>query len=114
MKVSAGILTVLAVGLMAFTACKKSNQPAAPSTEYYGVKVDWTKLDTEFANSDQDVQAGASLAKRYIRYSQFPQALAELEILSANPKLSEAQKKAVADLLEQTKQVSAKAPPPGQ
>jgi hypothetical protein len=108
------VSALLAVCLMAFAGCKKSDQSAAPNTEYYGVKVDWTKLDTEFFNSDQELQASASMAKRYIRYSQFPQALAELEKFSSNPKLTEAQKKTVNDLLEQTKQVFAKALPPGQ
>jgi hypothetical protein len=114
MKTPNGVSALLAVCLVAFASCKKSDQPVAPTTEYYGVKVDWPKLETEFATSDQALQASASLAIRYIRYSEFPQAVAELERLSSNPKLTEAQKKVVNDLLEQTKQVIAKAPPPGQ
>ena len=105
---------LLAVCLVAFASCKKSDQSVAPNTEYYGVKVDWPKLDTEFASSDQELQNAASLAVRHIRYSQFPDALGDLERLSANPKLTDAQKKVVSDLLEQTKQAVAKAPPPGQ
>ena len=114
MRILHGVPALLAVCLVAFASCKKSGQAVAPNTEYNGVKVDWPKLETEFANSDQELQRAASLGVRYIRYSQFPQALAELEKLSGNSKLTEAQKKVVNDLLEQTKQALAKAPPPGQ
>ena len=114
MKAPIGLSALLAVCLVAFTGCKKSSQSAAPNTQYNGVKVDWPKLDTEFASGDQDLQAAASLAVRHIRYSQFPEALGDLEKLSASPKLTEAQKKVVVDLAEQTKQAIAKAPPPGQ
>jgi hypothetical protein len=114
MKVPNGVSVLLAVCLLAFAGCKKSGQGVAPNTEYSGVKVDWTKLDTEFAASDQELQAKAGMAKRHIRYSQFADALGDLEGLSADPKLTEPQKKVVADLVEQTKQVIAKAPPPGQ
>ncbi len=103
---------LLAVSLAALSGCKKSEQSVAPNTEYNGVKVDWPKLETGFANSDPEVQKAASLAVRHIRYSLFPEALGVLEMLAANPKLTEAQKKLVADVAEQTKQALAKAPPP--
>jgi len=114
MKAPNCVFALLAVCLVALVGCKKSDQSAAPNTQYNGVKVDWPKLETEFASGDQELQADASLAIRHIRYSQFPEALGDLERLSANPKLTEAQKKVVTDLAEQTKQVIAKAPPSGQ
>jgi hypothetical protein len=112
MKALPIVSVLLAVCLVACAGCKKSGRPAPPITDYNGVKVDWTKLNTEFLNSDPEVQLAASTAQRDIRYSQWPQALAALEDLSANPKLTEAQKKVVADLLEQTKQAFAQSPPP--
>jgi len=114
MKAHKGVWILLAVCFLAFGGCKRSGQGAPPKTDYYGVKVEWPKLDTEFANSDPEAQAGAYMAKRHIRYERFPEALVELEKLSANPRLTEAQKKVVTDLAEQTKQAIAKAPPPGQ
>ena len=114
MKATIGIWALLTICLLASAGCKKSGQAAPPKTDYSGVKVDWPKLDTEFANSDPEVQNGAYMAKRHIRYERFPEALVELEKLSSNPKLTDAQKKLVADLAEQTKQAIAKAPPPGQ
>jgi len=110
MQAPKGVTALLAIGLLACGSCKRSNQSVAPNTEYSGVKVDWPRLDTEFASSDQQLQAEAYMAKRHLRYSQFAQALAELDKLSRNPALSESQKKAVNELLEQTKQVIAKGP----
>jgi len=102
------------VCLVAFAGCKKSDQAVAPNTQFNGIKVEWSKLETEFANSDPELQKTASAAVRSIRYSLFPQALVALESLAANPKLTEAQKKLVADVSEQAKQALAKAPAPGQ
>ena len=114
MKASSGVCALLVLCLLAFASCKKSSQTVALNTEYYGVKVDWPKLDAEFANSDPELQSSAYMAQRHIRYSRFPQALMELDRLSRNPKLTESQKKVVNGLIEQTRQVLAKAPaPPG-
>jgi len=78
------------------------------------LKLNWAKLNTEFTNASPDVQSDVSLAVRAFRYSLFPKALVELDKLSNNPNLTEAQKKLVAELQEPTKQVIAKAPPPEQ
>ncbi len=109
------VLSLLAAGcLVAVAGCKKS-EVVAPVTEYNGVKVDWPKLDSEFANASPELQANAALAKRYIRYSLFPRAMIELDKLANSPGLTESQKKAVTDVMEQTKEALAKAPaPPGQ
>ena len=114
MKLPIIVFALLAVCLAAFTSCKKSEQTVAPDTEYNGVKVDWPKLQAEFANSDPELQKAAAMAVRHIRYSLFPEALGALERLSAGPNLTEAQKKLVADVTEQTKQALAKAPAPAQ
>jgi len=114
MKVHKVAYALLAVCLLAFSGCKKSDQSAAPNTEFNGVKVDWPKLDTGFGSTDPELQKTVSLAIRHIRYSQFPDAVGDLERLSGDPKLTEPQKKVVTDLLEQAKQALAKAPAPGQ
>ena len=109
------LYALLALCLVPVAGCKKSGQTVAPNTEYYGVKVDWPKLDAEFVNCDPELQAGVDMARRHIRYSRFQQALVELDKLSRNPKLTESQKKAVSGLIEQTRHVLAQAPaPPGQ
>jgi hypothetical protein len=111
MKAIIGVWAALAICFLASAGCKKSSSPAPPKTDYYGVTVDWRKLDTEFVNNDPAVQDGAYMAKRHIRYERFPQALVELDKLVRNPGLSEPQKKVVNELIEQTKQVIAKTPP---
>jgi hypothetical protein len=114
MKVHNVASALLAVCLVAFASCKKSEQSVTPNTEFNGVKVEWPKLETEFGSGDQEMQRAASLAVRHIRYSQLPDAVGDLERLSGDPKLTEPQKKVVTDLLEQVKQALAKAPAPGQ
>ena len=57
------------------------------------------------------MQANVSLAVRAFRYALFTNALVELDKLVSNPKLTDAQKTLVSDLIEQTKRVIAKAPP---
>lgn len=106
---------MLVIGLLALVGCKKAEQAAGPTYEYFGVKVDVPKLDAEFANPNQGVQDRLNLIKRFFRYGQFAQAVPELDALSKMPNLTESQKKLVNDLIAQTRQVITKAPPqPGQ
>ncbi len=111
-KTNRGVFRLLAVGWIALAGCKKSEPPVVQSKAYYGVQVDLTRLDVEFTNAGPDLERSASLVKRYYLYSEFPRAAAELDQLANNPGLSESQRKLAADLLEQTRQVMAKAPPP--
>jgi hypothetical protein len=112
MKMTNWLFAIFAVCLLGLAGCKKADQSVGPPQEYYGVKLEWQKLDTAFTNASPEVQASVSLAVRGFRYAQFPQALVELDKLANNPNVTEAQKKLVNDLIEQTKQVIAKAPPP--
>ena len=99
---------------MTLTGCKKEDHQGS-AQQFHGVNVDWPKLETEFAKAGQDVQDSLNLAKRFLRYAQFPQALMELDKLSNNPSLTDSQKKLVNDLIQQTKQEVTKAPAqPGQ
>ena len=85
-----------------------------PPQEYYGVKLNWSQLNTAFTNASSEAQNDAYMAVRAFRYSQFPQAMVQLEKLANDTGLTEAQKTLVAELMEQTKQVIAKAPAPPQ
>jgi hypothetical protein len=107
------LYAILAVCSLALAACQKA-QPMAPTVDFYGVKVDWPRLD-EVTNSGPDALASVYMIKRAFRYEQFPQAMVELDKLSSNPNLNDPQKKIVNDLIDQTRQVISKAPPrPGQ
>lgn len=112
MKTTNWMFAAVTVFLLSSVGCQKE-QPQGPPQEYYGVKVDWPKLDTSFANAAPDVQNSVASVKRAFRYGLFPQALAELDKLSKNPSLTDDQKKLVSDLIEQTKQVITKTPSPG-
>ena len=106
-------LLPLAVCLLIFAGCKKA-EPVSSAQQFHGINVDLPKLDTDFAAAAPDVHESLTTVKRYFRYAQFPEALAELEKLSQNASLTEPQKKLVTDLISQTKQVIAAPPAPGQ
>jgi hypothetical protein len=112
MKSIPWVVLALAGSLLAFAGCKKAEQPAESSPEYNGVRVDWPKLDMVFTNVSPELQGGVSLVRHAFRYGQLSQAIAELDKLASNPKLTEPQRTLVNDLLAQTKQAIAKAPPP--
>ena len=104
--------SALALAWFAFAGCKKSEQSSGPAQEYYGVKLNWSHLSTAFTNASPEAQNDAYLAVRAFRYSQFSQAMVQLEKLAGEPGLTDAQKNLVNELIEQTKQVITKAPPP--
>ena len=112
MKTNLWAVVFCGFGLLCFSACKRSQAPVGPPQEFYGAKLEWAKLDPAFADAPEQTKATVALADRAFRYAQFPQGLEALDKLSNDPSLNEPQKKLVNDLIEQTKQVIAKAPPP--
>ena len=110
MKTSNWGFALLAAGAIILGGCKRAQPVTEASPEYYGVKVELDKLDTDFTNAPPEVQTHVAMVKHDFRYSQFSQALAELAALAGSPDLTPAQKKLVEELGDQTKQVIAKAP----
>jgi hypothetical protein len=110
MKTSRWVIATFPACLLLFAGCSKSGKPVLDAREYYGVKVNSPRLETDFINASPEVQASVEAIKRSYRYGRFPQAIVELDRLSGNPSLSEVQKKLVNDLIDQTKQVITKAP----
>ncbi len=100
------------MGLALVAGCKKSQAPQT-TRDFNGVQLDLGKLDT-FTNAPADVQGHVALLRRAYRYSQFPQAIMELDQLANNPGVSPAQKQIVTEFIEQTKQIIANSPPPNQ
>ena len=109
MKKTHWLFATLTICILASAGCKKETGEApGPIPVYYGVKMTaLPEVEKEFATAGQDLQASVAMAKRFLRYAQFPQTLAQLGKLANNPNLSESQKKAVNDLIEQVKQVVA-------
>lgn len=110
MKRTPGFLAVAMALLVVTQACKRS-QTQALTQDRFGIGVDWPRLDSEFSDNDPAIRTAAATIKRSILYHQFPQALADLESLAANPALTDPQKKILTDLRDQTRQVMAKASP---
>ena len=111
MKTTNLFFSILAVCVLAFAGCKKSDQQDS-ALQFHGINVDWPKIDTEFTKASQEVLNSLKAVKQFFRYGQFPQALVELDKLSNDPNLTEPQKKLVNDLIQQTKQAIIKTPPP--
>jgi hypothetical protein len=95
-----------------FSGCGKKNEmPPTTPMDISGVKVDFPKLQQEFANAPQDVLDSVHQAQSGLRYGQFEKCLQSLDKLASTPNLTESQKKVVNDVIEQMKQVIAKMGP---
>lgn len=108
MKLTLWLVVVTATLVFATEGCKKAQTQTA-TQDRFGIGVDWPKLDTEFHDSEPAVRAAVASIKRSILYHQFPNAIADLQRLSSNSTLTDAQKKILNDLRDQTRQVMASA-----
>jgi len=109
----AGILaTMLLVAVpLALPGCGKKGPQGPSAYDVSGVKLDVPKFQQAFETAGDDVKPVAAEAVSHIRYGQYAEALMSLDKLANNPALSEPQKKAVNDVIEQMKQVISKAGP---
>jgi len=113
MKMNKWLVGVLAVGTLVLAGCGKSQQQqqqGPPPVVMRGVKVDLPKLQQSLTSDNPALQAAVSKVTSSLRYGLFSQALTELQKLSGDPSLTEAQKKVVSDVIEQVKQMAAKEP----
>ena len=115
MKTAKYILVVLAAGLLVLTGCKKQQAPPPPS--FGGVTIDMPKFNAAFANAGPELQSDVTMVGFGVRYGDPVKSLMALDKLANNPSLTEDQKKVVATVTEQIKQMAAKreqAAPPAQ
>jgi hypothetical protein len=84
--------------LLVLCACKQEQ----PAPVQYGVRVDVSKLESELANSGPEVQGHLASLKHALRYSQFSDAIGELDYLANRQDLSQTQKHLVDELVAQT------------
>ena len=110
-KLNLVVLSVAAALL--FTAgCKKKETVQAP--EFQGVTIDLPKLNDAFANTtSQDIKTTVTQVGFNLRYQKYEDALMSLDKLANDPAVTDAQKKVVAEIIEQTKKL-ANAPAPAQ
>ncbi len=103
MKTSQLPLALLVVCLASVAACHQQDQPVEiPAPVFNGVKVDLPKLETEFATASADALQTLSRIRHNLNYGLYPKAVMELERLAKLPNLTDAQKQALARVIEQT------------
>ena len=97
--------------LLGFAGCGKKAPAVPQGLDIQGVKVDLPKLQMEFSSAAPELQTDVNQAASGLRYGQYEKALMSLDHLINNPALSEPQKKVVNEVIEQMKQLIAKAGP---
>jgi cell pole-organizing protein PopZ len=98
--------------LASLAACSKSSEAdKLPPMEVEGVNVDTPRLMAEFVNASPELQRPVNEAVTKIRYKQYLQAMMGLDEVLKRPDLNDKQKKLVAQVIDQLKEVIAKAPP---
>ena len=102
---------VLSGLLLVVGGCGKKQPTTPPAYEINGVKVDVPKLQEAFAGASPEIQADVNQTTLNLRYGMYEKSLMALDRLSSNPALNDTQKKVVNDLIEQMKQLIAKAGP---
>jgi hypothetical protein len=112
MRITKLFYGLLTAGLLGLVACSKSSSGSSAPLEINGVKVDQPSFVAAFENAPPEVKGSDySEVTEGIRYRQWDRALVALDKLGQQPNLNEAQKKSVAQLTEQLKQVVVKGPP---
>jgi hypothetical protein len=109
MKTTNWMTMFLLAGLFALASCGK---PAPPPPVQKGVTIDMPKLQEAFANASAECQACIAETVNGVRYGELASALVALEKLANTPGLTEPQKKIVAQVTDQVKQVANKTPAP--
>lgn len=89
-------------GLGLFSGCKKASElpPGAPVPH----AINATAFRPAFASASPEIKAQVDQVMMDVQGSLYTDALNELAKLAANPSLTDAQKKTVADLADQVKQ----------
>ena len=113
MKNTNYLLIILTAGVLALAGCGKSNEQPAPPPP--AGMIDFGALQRAFPNPTPEVAASLQKLRFTARYRQFDAAMVELDKLAQLPNLTDEQKKAVNDAIEQIKKtVSAMPATPAQ
>jgi hypothetical protein len=112
MKTTQYLLIVLMAGGLALAGCGKSSTEKAPPPQP-GV-VDLGPLQNAFPDATPEVKASLDKLRFSARYGQLENELMELDKLAGLPNLTEPQKKAINDVIEQVKAAIQARPAPTQ
>lgn len=107
MKTIQWIAGLLVAGVIALAGCSKSNEsaPAAAGTPM----LDLMKLSEAFQAATPELRSSVDRIRMGVRYQNYPAAMVELDKLANDAQVTEPQKKAVNDVIEQLKAVLAAA-----
>jgi hypothetical protein len=111
MKPGDFVRMLLFATLLALPACGKKAPPGPEPIVINGIKIDGPKLTEAFVGADPALTSQAHEAVRFLRYGLYVNSLEALDKMSRDPKLNEAQKKVVGEVIEQVKQLVAKSGP---
>ena len=101
MKLTNYLLLILAVAVLALVGCGKSKAPQ--KAERRPGVVDLSDLQGAFPNPTPEVTTCIDKLRFATRYRTFDTAIVELDKLSRLPDLTDSQKKAVDEVIEQVK-----------
>ncbi len=101
MKTIKYLLMILTVGVLAVAGCSKSGDKTQQARQ--PGRVDLSQLQEQFPNPSPEMAASLQKIRFNCRYRTFDGAQAELDKLAQMPTLTEPQKKAVNDVIEQVK-----------
>ncbi len=107
MKSMYWLSTILLAGMLALAGCGKSDQNQAQRVP---AMMDLPKFQQAFPSPTPEQQTSLEKVISGVRYRLYPEALAALDKLSADPSLNDAQKKAVNDMIQGIKQTLSPAP----
>ena len=113
MNIKTWIMVCLVAIALAPAGCgKKESQP---STKPQQITLDWPKLEAAFANASPELQALSQEASRNIKFGRsYPAGLTALDKLANSPGITDEQKKVVADVTAQVKQLMGSGAAPAQ
>src|SRR5438105_6442274 len=96
----------LALSAMLGACSNSSNDPdKQPAMEVEGVKVDFPALQASVLKAAPEIQQAVTDATAKIRYKRYAEALMQLDDALKQPGLNEKQKKLMAQVVEQLKEV---------
>jgi hypothetical protein len=113
MKTTHYLFIVLMAGTLALAGCGKSSKETAPPPRQPGV-VDLGPLQNAFPDANPDVKASLDKLRFAARYGQLEAELVELDKLNGIANLTDPQKKAINDAIEQVKAAIQTRPAPTQ
>jgi len=111
MNTTKWIAGILMAGTLVLAGCGKPKVAGPQPMQVNGVKVDLPKMQAAFPLDKPEFADCINKTRMCIRYGKYAEALPELDKLAATPGLTDAQKAVVNEVIEQMKQVAAKAPP---